>query len=225
MNWDLCLLCHKGGEQLVDPNSNNKASVCGYEKLACNINNFVEAGLIFPKKVKVSLDDLNANYDIATNPRNKKAKWHQYCSIEFSALRFSDIVWNRYFANSLKKTTRDISGSGIRLKVTSNGRLPKDWKSFLRCDENKKELFPFLANRIIGKIQSSNILVATGNDIRLCNRGIDISELMPCSNEEADLRLFLHARHASENCNTLLIKTVDSDVVVIAAYAFQQLHF
>ena len=63
-----------------------------------------------------------------------------------------DIVWDCYFANSLKKTTRDIKGRGIRLKVTSNGRLPKDWKSFLRCDENKKELFPFLANTIVGKI-------------------------------------------------------------------------
>ena len=46
---------------------------------------------------------------------------------------------------------------------------------------------------------------------------------MPCSHEEADLKLFLHARHTSENRDILLIKTVDSDVVVIAVYAFQQL--
>ena len=165
MNWDLCALCQKDGKQLVDPNSNNNAFVCGYEKLASTINNFVETGLIFPKNVKVSLDDLMGNYDNATNLRNKKAKWHKYCSIEFTASRFSDIVWDCYFAYSLKKTTRDIRGSGIRLKVTSNGHLPKDWKSFLRCDENKKELFPFHANKIVGKIRSSNILVATCNDV------------------------------------------------------------
>ena len=47
---------------------------------------------------------------------------------------------------------------------------------------------------------------------------------MPCSHEEADRRLFLHARRASEYCTTLLIKTVDSHKVVIAVYAFQQLH-
>ena len=62
------------------------------------------------------------------------------------------------------------------------------------------------------------------NDGVLCNHDVDVSELIPCSHEEADLRLFLHARHASEYCNTLLIKTVDSDVIVIAVYAFQQLH-
>ena len=79
----------KRWKQLVDPNSNNNASVCGYEKLASKINNFVKAGLMFPKKVKVSSDDLTGNYVIATNLRNKKAKWHKYCFIEFSALRFS----------------------------------------------------------------------------------------------------------------------------------------
>ena len=58
----------------------------------------------------------------------------------------------------------------------------------------------------------------------LCNHDADVSELMPGSHKEADLRLLLHSRHASKNCHTLLIKTVDSNAVVIAVLAFQQLH-
>ena len=32
-----------------------------------------------------------------------------------------DIVWERYFSNSLKKSTRSNRGAGIRLRVTGNG--------------------------------------------------------------------------------------------------------
>ena len=30
---------------------------------------------------------------------------------------------------------------GIRKKVTNNGYLPANWQTFLRCSENKTELF------------------------------------------------------------------------------------
>ena len=41
-----------------------------------------------------------------------------------------DIVWDRYFANSLKINTRENRGAGVRRKVTSSGAMPKNWKSF-----------------------------------------------------------------------------------------------
>ena len=50
-----------------------------------------------------------------------------------------------------------------------------------------------------------------------------LDELKACTHEEADQRLFLHAKHASESCNLHLVKTINTDLVVIAVLAFQQL--
>ena len=46
---------------------------------------------------------------------------------------------------------------------------------------------------------------------------------MPCTLEEADQRMFLNALHASGNYESILIKTVDSDVVTIAISVFHKL--
>ena len=46
---------------------------------------------------------------------------------------------------------------------------------------------------------------------------------MPCIFEKADERLFLHALHAAKTCKPLLVKTVDSDVVVIALSVFHRI--
>ena len=39
--------------------------------------------------------------------------------------------------NSLKKATREKRGKGVRRRVLSTTVLPRDWKGFLRVDENK----------------------------------------------------------------------------------------
>lgn len=47
----------------------------------------------------------------------------------------------------------------------------------------------------------------------------------PCGHEEADTRLLLHANHASqEGHKRILIRTVDSDVVVLALSAFHSIN-
>ena len=48
-----------------------------------------------------------------------------------------DLVWDRYFDDSLKICTRDKRGTGVRRKVSGNGVLPNNWQAFLRCSENK----------------------------------------------------------------------------------------
>ena len=50
------------------------------------------------------------------------------------------------------------------------------------------------------------------------------SALDPCSHEEADTRMLLHAAHASASGHTrIMIKTVDTDVVVLAISCFERL--
>ena len=49
----------------------------------------------------------------------------------------------------------------------------------------------------------------------------DLTSLTPCSHEEADTRVFLHVGDAAlKGHRKILIRTVDSDVVVLAIRAF-----
>ena len=51
-----------------------------------------------------------------------------------------------------------------------------------------------------------------------------LESLAPCSQEEADGRTFLHAADAAQRGNDrILIRTVDTDVVVLAVTASQRL--
>ena len=53
-----------------------------------------------------------------------------------------------YVDDSLKKSNREKGGSGQRRKVLGSTRIPSDWKSFLRGDVNKDELFRFIASKV-----------------------------------------------------------------------------
>ena len=50
-----------------------------------------------------------------------------------------------------------------------------------------------------------------------------VEGLAPCSHEEADTRMMLHVADAAKQYNTVIVRTVDSDVVVLAVYVFAQL--
>ena len=51
-----------------------------------------------------------------------------------------------------------------------------------------------------------------------------MSSISPCTIEEADGRLLLHAQHAAKcELGCITIRTVDSDVVIIATYAFNRM--
>ena len=59
-----------------------------------------------------------------------------------------DIVWDIYRPDSLKGTTRERRGTGTRRRVHASKRIPGNWQSF-RNDENKQELFRFLATKCV----------------------------------------------------------------------------
>lgn len=55
--------------------------------------------------------------------------------------------------------------------------------------------------------------------VQLC----DLSLLVPCNHEEADTRLFLHvADVANKGTKKVIVRTVDSDVVILAVAVFQK---
>ena len=58
----------------------------------------------------------------------------------------------------------------------------------------------------------------------MCNSDIDISKLSSCTHEEADTRLLLHTVECfRQGFNRVMIRTVDTDLMVIAISTFQQL--
>jgi len=59
-----------------------------------------------------------------------------------------DIIFDQYNDESLKSHTRNIRGDGRRCKLITNGKIPKNWKCFLRNSKNKTDLFEFLAKSV-----------------------------------------------------------------------------
>ena len=71
----------------------------------------------------------------------------------------------------------------------------KNWRDFLRVDENKSELFHFLAQQIVllPASEGKAIYATDGMGVLSTVASEDLASLAPCSHEEADTRLFLHA--------------------------------
>ena len=140
-----------------------------------------------------------------------------------------DLVWDQYIPNSLKQTTRSRRGRGVRRRVVSEGKIPGNWHSFLRVDENKTELSVFLSDALLRSFTSTEnmwLIVTYGNMVR-SKPDIPVrqeSQLALCPHEEADSRIFLHAAHAADHGHSkLMIRTVDTDIVVLAVSVVQDL--
>ena len=135
-----------------------------------------------------------------------------------------DVVFDEYIKDSLKATVRGKRGKGIRRRVHPNNSIP-NWESFLRVDQNKKELFAYMAELAITIRADDKLVIATKGEDILCNKRQDGSNLSPCTHEEADTRLLLHAADCSRNgYSKVMIRTVDTDVLVIAVTLFEKLH-
>ena len=136
----------------------------------------------------------------------------------------TDIVFDIYKPDSLKAMTRSKMGAGIRCKVVGSSCLPCSWNNFLRLEDNKTELFEFLAN-LIEMTDAANIIVAIKGENVVSNMAINMEGLSPCTHEEADMRLFIYAKDAtSEGCKNVIIKSTDTDVVVIGVTLFNDLN-
>ena len=59
-----------------------------------------------------------------------------------------------YFKNSIKAPTRINRGFRTRIKVANTTPLPRNWKSFLRVDKNKSEVFQL---QVVELVQQSDL--------------------------------------------------------------------
>ena len=81
-----------------------------------------------------------------------------YMVNELSKVSRVDIVRDIYRPDSLKGTTRERRRTGTRRRVHASTRIPGNWQSFLRNDENKQELFRFLATKLQMRKRSTVLL-------------------------------------------------------------------
>ena len=143
-----------------------------------------------------------------------------------------DFVTDRYSDVSIKnpeRAKRATQGT-VKVKITGGGqKCPKQWKKFLSSGENKRTLTRFLLqqwsrDKYADQIGNRNVYFAVENEcFRLSlNDGKVVWEEIPelnSNHEEADTKLLLHAKHASENGETtIMIKSRDTDVAILACH-------
>ena len=105
---------------------------------------------------------------------------------------------------SLKDSTRSKRGKGIRRRVRPDTRIPGNWTAFLRVDENKEEPFLYLAEQLTTIGTDHGEVVSTKHESVVFNNDrTDAADLSPCTPEEADTRLLLHAADATRRGTTL----------------------
>ena len=98
-------------------------------------------------------------------------------------------------------------------------RIPTDWKGFLRNDENKNELFLLLASYVVSMVipGDKELYTTSGESVLSSTNRMNLTNLAPCTHEEADTRVMVHVLDAS--CcghRRIMIRTSDTDVVVLA---------
>jgi len=142
-----------------------------------------------------------------------------YVRSKLSCVSRLDIVWDRYDKGSLKSTAREHRGIGVRRHVTPSTPIPKNWHSFLAVNDNKTALFNYLSDFLSHTREQpgKQLFLTKGVDVLTVPDELQHNGLSPCTHEEADTRLILHAHNAAQNgFRVVVIKTVDTDVVVLA---------
>ena len=109
-----------------------------------------EAPMIFHAKI---FDGPAIIHSLSTKQASTFEKYGDEVFLPWTNQQFSncdriDIVWDQYVAGSLKDSTREKRGKGIRRKVQAQTKLPTNFSDFLRDTTNKRELFDFLTQKV-----------------------------------------------------------------------------
>ena len=145
----------------------------------------------------------------------------------YSALRV-DMAFDKYQKKTLKTATRQKRGKGVRRKVEPQSIAPSNWKAFLRIDENKNELFRYISKEVLQNhpVSSSVEIVCSYDDVVQSSEVFsDLTLLTPTNHEEGDTGVVLLTKDMiSKGFRRIVIRTVNTDVLIIAISFFNDLH-
>ena len=102
----------------------------------------------------------------------------------------------------------------------------RNWKEFLRDDDNETELFLLLILKTASLEAEKQIIITQHKDI-LFTQPRNTTGLAPCTQEETDKRIFLHVLDAANHgCSKVSDDphTVDSNVLVLTMAAVNEIH-
>ena len=118
------------------------------------------------------------------------------------------------------------AGSGVRVNNISTGHRIKQWRSFLSEAHNKTMLIEFIAeewksNDSKAMIGNKTLYVTCGEKCWKITRCVtSLVDELQSSQEEADTRILLHAKHASDQgYKSVVVVSEDTDVYVLC-FAF-----
>lgn len=137
----------------------------------------------------------------------------------------TDLVFDRYFPESLKEGTRNERGSGSMFAFEGDDTvIPSNMEqTFMKESNNKNQLNEYLAKKLIEVHQGPKLLIATWKDTILCSfdsepvNHSDVS-ITKCQSEEADQRIIRHVLHIIgnyANYKRIVVNTIDMDVLIL----------
>ena len=133
-----------------------------------------------------------------------------------------DIIWDRFLPDSLKSSSREKQGRGIRIQVLPPTLRPSNFKKFLLVADNKVRLFAHLAGQLAQLLVEGKLIITTIDNTAITSLQIPYPADMItlCNHEEADSRLLLQAAHCLATVHKqIMVTTTDSDVVLLAIFA------
>ena len=134
---------------------------------------------------------------------------------QLESCRRVDVVWDTYMVSSIKESTREKRGKGVRRKVAGETKMPGNWSDFLRDPNNKQEPFQFLSDKISSTDWPGGKQMSITSGKKVVSRGT-AHDMPLCDYEEADTRIVVHLKDSLENdCESCLVRTVDTDVIII----------
>ena len=99
------------------------------------------------------------------------------------------------------KQVQPENSSKVQKRQVTTNKTPQNCKSFLR-NNDKTELFHFLSHR------TTTVKMTKGEEV-CCNRAIALKDLAPCTHEEANTRIFVHARHVVSESRKAVMGNVE----------------
>ncbi|KAK3740394.1 hypothetical protein QZH41_000915 [Actinostola sp. cb2023] len=139
-----------------------------------------------------------------------------------------DVVFDQYWHLSIKAGERKKRGETSALEVKIHGSstpVPKQWPKYISNVNNKVSLCAFLTESWceMGKrlLQSNKELVIGGGmrdgvlALSIKNDRCVTVEELNADHEEADTRMLLHAEHASQDGQRIVIQSPDTDVLIL----------
>lgn len=161
---------------------------------------------------------------------------HIACTLSQNSCTRVDLVFDQYRKQSIKEGERQKKGETCSLEVKIHGDstpIPKQWQKYISNPKNKENLADFLCTALCKRLPQSlnprqEVFLAGGFKDGMktvsCTQGHYATvPLLRSDHEEADTRILLHVKHASQTHKRIVVQSPDTDVAVLCVAHFEDL--